>query len=184
MEGGDGTVGEAHSLHLIPHLHQLLPGGEGELRLLLPKLELKMEDARRGLRRDAGLMALCQLPASIRRYKALPGEDTALCLTDPAAQELEVQQLKYLIWYIHHLGNEAVCRIESAQLGVICGLWHHMAVLGLLGQGNEGVRLHKPAVLQPDQSLKGGALLFTQASQPLRQGVERWEILSGLEGGE
>ena len=59
-----------------------------------------------------------------------------------------------------------------------------MAVLGLLGQGNEGVRLHKPAVLQPDQSLKGGALLFTQAGQPLRQGVERWEILSGLEGGE
>ena len=184
MEGGDGTVGEAHSLHLIPHLHQLLPGGEGELRLLLPKLELKMEDARRGLRRDAGLMALCRLPASIRRYKALPGEDTALCLTDPAAQELEVQQLKHFVRQPIQLCQEAVFRIEPAQRGVICGLGHHMAVLGLLGQGNEGVRLHKPAVLQPDQSLKGGALLFTQAGQTLRQGVERWEILSGLEGGE
>ena len=184
VEGGDSTVGEAHSLHLIPHLHQLLPGGEGELRLLLPKLELKMEDARRGLRRDAGLMALCRLPASIRRYKALPGEDTALCLTDPAAQELEVQQLKHFVRQPIQLCQEAVFRIEPAQRGVICGLGHHMAVLGLLGQGNEGVRLHKPAVLQPDQSLKGGALLFTQASQTLRQGVERWEILSGLEGGE
>ena len=115
---------------------------------------------------------------------SLPGKHAALCQPGPAPQQLEVQQLKYLIWYIHHLGNEAVCRIESAQLGVICGLWHHMAVLGLLGQGNEGVRLHKPAVLQPDQSLKGGALLFTQAGQTLRQDVERWEILSGLEGGE
>ena len=59
-----------------------------------------------------------------------------------------------------------------------------MAVLGLLGQGNESVRLHGAAILQPNQPLEGGTLRFTQSGQPLRQGVERRKILSGLEGGK
>ena len=53
VEGGDGAVGEAHGLHPLPHLHQLLSGGEGELRPFLPEPELQPKEASRGLRRDA-----------------------------------------------------------------------------------------------------------------------------------
>ena len=150
MEGGDGAVGDAHSLHLVTHLHQLLSGGEGELRPFLPEPELQPKEASRGLRRAAGFLALFGLPVPIRYHIPLPGEYTALRLTDPAAQEPEVQQFKHLVRHILHLGDGTVCRVNPAQRGVIRGLGHHLAVLCLLRQGNEGVWFHGPAVLQLD----------------------------------
>ena len=163
MEGGDGAVGEAHGLHPLPHLHQLLSGGEGELRPFLPEPELQPKEASRGLRRDAGFLALCGLPVPIRYHIPLPGEDPARRLTDPAAQELEVQQFKHLVRHILHRRDGPVCRVNPAQRGVVRGLRHHLAVLRLFRQCGKRAQRDDtaPAAFQPDQPLEGSTLLFT-----------------------
>ena len=186
MEGGDGAVGDAHSLHLVTHLHQLLSGGEGELRPFLPEPELQPKEASRGLRRDAGFLALCGLPVPIRYHIPLPGKDPARRLTDPAAQELEVQQFKYLVRHILHLGDGTVCRVNPAQRGVVRGLGHHVAVLCLFRQCGKRAQRDDtaPTAFQPDQPLEGSALSAVQAGQPLRQGIERGETLARLQARE
>ena len=99
----------------------------------------------------------------LQKAQDLLGEDPARRLTDPAAQELEVQQFKHLVRHILHRRDGPVCRVNPAQRGVVRGLGHHLAVLRLFRQCGKRAQRDDtaPAAFQPDQPLEGSALLFT-----------------------